>query len=196
MISASPASADRAWVNDSIEALRQPYECHIDPIREIDLRNIMDSLPDDSREFLEEYIDSIHSSDAASQLKKMLEGVAGHSGLSAATLDAIGIRVIALLWALQSQKWDLCGMSLSEIGKRIGKTKADISHWVKKNESEFGIHARGQKKLTSSKVYKVSAQTGWSTRREKNPGKMSEVERRKALSKLITMHKKQLKSCN
>jgi hypothetical protein len=192
MISASPASADRAWINDSIEALRQPYQSHFDPIQEIDLRNILESLPDDSRGFLEDYIDSIHSSDTASQLKKMLEGVAGSSGLTGATLDAIGIRVVALLWALQSQKWDLCGMSLSEIGRRIGKTKADISHWVKKNEKEFGIHARGQKMLESSKVYRVSAKAGWSTRREKNPEKMSEVERKKALTKLIAMHKKQL----
>lgn len=195
MISASPCAADRAWVNDSIEALRQPYNPTYDPIREIDLRHILESLPDDSREFLEEYIESIHSSDAASQLKHMLERVGGTSGLSAATLEAIGVRVIVLLWALQSQKWDLCGMSLSEIGRKIGKTKSDVSHWVKKNEKEFGIHARGQKMLESSKVYKVSAKAGWSTRREKNPEKMTESERRKALTKL-TKQMKTEKPCN
>lgn len=192
-ISASPGGADRAWVNDSIQALRQPYESAFDPMWEIDLRHILDSLPDDSREFLEEYIDSIHTSDAGSQLKRILEGIAGTSGLSAATLDAVGIRVVALLWALQSQKWDLCGMSLSEIGRRLGKTKADISHWVKKNEKEFGIHARGQKMLESSKVYSVSAKVGWSTRREKDPERMSEVERKKALLQIIAKHKNKLK---
>jgi predicted transcriptional regulator len=155
----------------------------------------LESLPEDSREFLEEYIDSIHSSDAASQLKHMLERVGGSSGLSAATLEAIGVRVIVLLWALQSQKWDLCGMSQSEIARKIGKTKADVSPWVKRNEEEFGIHARGQKMLESSKVYKVSAKAGWSTRREKNPEKMTESERRKALTKL-TKQMKTEKPCN
>jgi len=192
MISSTPQEAGRAWVNDSIEALRQPYAPTHDPIREIDLRHVMDSLPDESREFLEEYIDSIHSGDAASQLKKMLEGIAGSSGLSSATISAIGIRVIAILWALQSQKWDLCGMSLAEIGRRIGKTKADVSHWVKRNEADFGIHARGQKMVESSKTYRKSAKEGWETRRGKNPDKLSKYQRDIELSNIVEEKKKKL----
>jgi hypothetical protein len=196
MINCTPQAADRAWVNDSIEAMRQPYNPTYDPLRDIDMRHILESLPDDSREFLEEYIDSVHSSDAAAQLKRALERITGTSGLSAATLEAVGIRVITLLWSLQSQKWDLCGMSLSEIGRKIGKTKADVSHWVKRNEEEFGIHARGQKMLESSKVYKASAKAGWSTRREKNPGKMSESERQTRLREEVKNQKKLQKQCN
>lgn len=196
MISCTPQQADRAWVNDSIEALRQPYSPTYDPMKEIDLRHILESLPEDSREFLEEYIESIHSTDAASQLKHMLERLGGTAGLSVATLEAIGVRVISLLWSLQSQKWDLCGMSQTEIGYRIGKTKADISHWVKRNEQDFGIHARGQKMLESSKAYRQSAKDGWSTRRGKNPDKMTEVERQKALIKLVNTEKGNIKSCN
>jgi len=152
----------------------------------------MDSLPEESREFLEEYIDSIHSGDAASQLKKMLEGIAGSSGLSSATVSAIGIRVVAILWALQSQKWDLCGMSLAEIGRRIGKTKADVSHWVKRNERDFGIHARGQKMVESSKTYRKSAKEGWETRRGKNPDKITEYQRNIELLKMVEEKRKQL----
>lgn len=195
MISSSQREATSAWVNDSLEALRQPYNTTHDPIRELDLRFVMESLPDDSREFLEEYIDSIHSSDAASQLKFMLEKLAGSEGISAATLEAIGIRVLSILWALQSQKWDICGMSLTELGRRTGKTKAIFSHWVKRNERDFGIHARGQKMLESSKAYKQSVQAGWSTRRKKNPEKMSETERATALLQIIENNKKNIQ-CN
>lgn len=187
-ISASPEGAFTAWVGDALQEVEMPN------FDDIDLRGILQGLPRDSREFLVNYIASIHSVDASGQLKRLLEKLISADGLTSATLEGIGVRVLALLWALQSQKLDLCGMSQSELGQRIGKTKADISHWVKRNEQEFGIHARGQKMIESTKSYKKAARVGWKTRRDRNPEKLTESERAKALAQLVKANKKKNKN--
>lgn len=173
MISASPFGAFMAHQRDQMLAATDP-----DYARDMDERFAVGN-PDhpESKQILESLRYASKSGEAGDVLLKTLElCIPSHDdngkafgSLNSAMPQAIGVRVITLLWMLQSYKCEIGNKSMNELAGQIGVSRAIMSYWAKRFEEMYGIHARGMKGQETSEVYKQTVQEGWKTRRKNNP---------------------------
>jgi len=110
------------------------------------------------------------SSASADLLKLTLESLLpANGGFGGATSKALGLRLICLLWMLQSDRHNLGSRSLAEIAEKLKVSRAILSFHVRSLEEQLGFfHARGQKAVQARDSYKESVVAGWQTRREKH----------------------------
>ena len=136
------------------------------PIDEIDERLIEeDPTHSDSLRVQEEMERDKFRSDPAAILLASLEAVVPGENLTRAGLQAIGVRVVALLWLIGSGKYGLNAMTLSAVAEKLGVTRALMSHWVRVLEEKFDIHNPRQKRKGAINVYRDASSKGWKTRR-------------------------------
>jgi hypothetical protein len=139
------------------------------PFNDID-RRLIDENPDhpDAQQLATILKREARCSVGGEIILKLLEVMLPSANLSQATPQAIGLKVLTILWMLQTTKQGLGSMSLAQIASKVGVTRAILSHWAKRFEKDLGgFHSRGMKGVLASQSFVESSKRGWKTRRSK-----------------------------
>jgi hypothetical protein len=197
MISASPQAAEAFMVRqrDAMEAgIHAP-----DYASAMDLKWALENKDDpEAQEILENHEFTSREGVSGNVLLKTLEALIperDEKGKSFGTLNsampqAIGVRVLTLLHMLQSSRCELGAISMNEIAKKTGLSRAIYCHWAKHFERIWGIHSRGMKGVEASKIYKQTAKEGWETRR-----KNKQTSSKDSYLTKLKQHIKELRIC-
>lgn len=152
--------ADVAIQRDGFLASRLPVDFNYD---EIDRNLAVAGDAKVERELRDLWSNEERCSEGAEVLSRLLDLLIPVA-IDCRTLQAIGVKAVCLAWMIQSGKADLGSESLAQIAKRLGVTRALLSHWIRHFEESLGFHSRGQKLSSTPAVFAESASRGWETR--------------------------------
>jgi transposase-like protein len=135
---------------------------------EID-RRLIEESPDhpDALEVAKALDRESRCSVAGEAVLRALELLMPSERLSKKTAHTMGVRAVCLLWAIGSSKHEIGNQSMAALARRIGTSRALLSHWIRTYERQLGLHVRGQKSVTGSQSYVESSLRGWETRRRR-----------------------------